>query len=350
MKKLILSLLTILVMSSLIGCDFKKESKEYKAENPKFEKSIKFKKISAPYDNIVALTEDGELYTVVKDEKKDSSVITNIASHVKDFSCSGSSIVFSKDGSLYYSKDMLTSKFEDYDYRFLNNNAKEFFLFYGELSVVLNKDKTTKVYDNNPLYHNRLISSAANEDFNNLSDVKYVVLDDDYYGYVNTKGELLIKNTHSKSFKKKLDNINKYQPTNRLFLTDNNELYAFNDMCNPVKIDDDVIEFTDEYYKTKNGEVFIPNFPAYYTATSFPKNSPLKEDIDAYEYSIKLDVKNVDTVLCSHFSINSVTYTTTDGMLVRNCNGNEQKVKLRINALNDLYNFKIQDDKAYENK
>lgn len=187
MKKLILSLLTILVMSSLIGCDFKKESKEYKAENPKFEKSIKFKKISAPYDNIVALTEDGELY-------------------------------------------------------------------------------------------------------------------------------------------------------------------AFNDMCNPVKIDDDVIEFTDEYYKTKNGEVFIPNFPAYYTATSFPKNSPLKEDIDAYEYSIKLDVKNVDTVLCSHFSINSVTYTTTDGMLVRNCNGNEQKVKLRINALNDLYNFKIQDDKAYENK
>ena len=73
MKNLILSLLTILVMSSLIGCDFKKESKEYKAENPKFEKSIKFKKIYAPYDDIVALTEDGELYTVVKDKKKDSS-------------------------------------------------------------------------------------------------------------------------------------------------------------------------------------------------------------------------------------------------------------------------------------
>ena len=95
MKKLILSLLTILVMSSLIGCDLKKESKEYKTENPKLEKSIKFKKIYAPYDNIVALTEDGELYDVIKDEKKDSSVITNIASHVKDFSSSGSSIVFS---------------------------------------------------------------------------------------------------------------------------------------------------------------------------------------------------------------------------------------------------------------
>lgn len=349
MKKFILSLLTLLVMSTLIACNAKNETKTSQITDPKLNKSVKFKKIIVPYDNIVTLTEDGELYSIIKDEDNNSYITTNLTSNVEDFTCSGSSIVIKKDNNIYYSKGHLDSKLDDPDLEFqlVSNKIKDIFLFYDELAVAVKEDNTTTTYDQNEFYHNNLVSSEASYDFNRLSNVKYVIIDDNYYGYVNTDGELFIKTNSSETFKKKLDHINKYKPSNRLFLTDNNELYAFNDMFDAVKIDDDVVEFTDEYYKTKNGDVFIPNYPAYYSATAFPKNSPLKEDIDAHKYSIKLEVKNVDTVLSSGFDISSVTYTTTDGMLVRNCNGKEQKVKLTINNLTEIYKFNKQDRNEY---
>ena len=85
-------------------------------------------------------------------------------------------------------------------------------------------------------------------------------------------------------------------------------------------------------------------------ADALTMDTSLKEDLDAHKYSIKLEAKNVDTVVSSWFDISSVTYTTTDGMLVRNCKGKEQKVKLTIDNLTKLYEFENQNWKDYENR
>lgn len=354
MKKFILSLLTILVMSSLIACNAKNE---IQSNN---EKAVKFKKIYAAKDEVVALTEDGDLYSVV--EKKSHKYLNignkktletfKVASNIKDFLNSNSTTILDNNNNLYYTNTKLTTKLKEdsSDYKLICNDVKDYFSFCSIYNVILKNNNTTEVDIEDYDVYDMGINTNVEKDIRKLSDVKYVILDTAYYGYVNNKGELFIKTKYSEKFKKILEGINKYKPTYCLFLTDNNELYYLSDMCNLIKIDDDVVELNDEYYKTQNGDIFIPNYPDHYIVTAFPKNSPLKEDLDAHKYSIKLEAKNVDTVVSSWFDISSVTYTTTDGMLVRNCKGKEQKVKLTIDNLTKLYEFENQNWKDYENR
>lgn len=272
MKKLICMISTVLICCVLSGC----------GNNETGEDLGKIKDISVDDHNIVALSENNELYAIGENisneigigESKHTDSITKVASDVKEFKFSNGIYYLDFNDNLYHAGMRIDGSGIANDFEKVNEKINKFDQFATFALITWDKDNNISIQNGN--------FSRNYGGFNGLLDKSTVVTNDKVKylftscfltGYINENNELyMINKATNNKFIKVLDNVETVssESINNLvyILTKDKVLYTINtlnaqnvivptpDDYKLVKLDENVDSLISYGYK-KDGKTYV---------------------------------------------------------------------------------------------
>ena len=268
MKKILFSLLLILFL--VTGCGKKLDDNKNSGDTGK--KTLgEIKDISIGYDNIVALSENDELYVIGKEgltsmglgEDVDyASKPTRVAEDVKRFIDGGAIYYINSKNDLYYTGLKLQGGVEQ-KFSLLKSNVKQ---------VVSNNGLCVFIVDlDNNLYGvvNKFGDGSCALPYNKYSEFTQIASDVKQtftllysHGYVNNNKELYFINNGEEEYRKIMDNVKEvFDVVYTLYIwTEDNILYKFNETGETIeKISENVVSVSYNdwvYYETSDGNLY----------------------------------------------------------------------------------------------
>lgn len=362
---LIIGIIGIIVIVAVIGIIFFSNRDEESGEignnnNNNSLKNSEIQEISITTGDIVALTNEGDLYHIGDESyahgSEDYKKLRKIATSVEKFYNNNNAVYFiDKQHDLYYFGESYNGGGSDEvkkDY----NNVNDIVAYMNLCGFVIN--------NNNELYAKSAVSGYCGlnnkyDEFTKLADdVKEAFTDGYYGGYINNNNELYLATYASTKFEKIADNVSSivtYDFDKIFILTVDNKLSIYkiaysNDDNNELKLlREDVSELGENYFKTINGEynvlssrsdlglikgeskiLYDGKDPIYYGTLAA---SDIKEILyyvnSTYYDSVKYDEQK------------KLIYIATDGKIVLLDQNGKKSLNYNTNSLNEIFEFVI---------
>lgn len=323
-------------------------------------KNSDIQEISITNGDIVALTNEGDLYHIGDESyahgSEDYKKLRKIATSVEKFYNNNNAVYFiDKQHDLYYFGESYNGGGSDEvkkDY----SNVNDIVAYMNLCGFVINH--------NNELYAKSAVSGYCGlnnkyDEFTKLADdVKEAFTDGYYGGYINNNNELYLATYTSTKFEKIADNVSSivtYDFDKIFILTVDNKLSIYkiaysNDDNNELKLlREDVSELGENYFKTINGEynvlssrsdlglikgeskiLYDGKNPIYYGTLAA---SDIKEILyyvnSTYYDSVKYDEQK------------KLIYIATDGKIVLLDQNGKKTLNYNTNSLNEIFEFVI---------
>lgn len=326
-KKLLLSLLCgVLVLGIATGCGDKENNSNNENNNnntnQETTKGSSIKDIRVSLSNIIALTNNGELYVYgtdnygelgVGDSSSTVSKPTKVASNVKSFYGSGSQTYYiDNNDDLYMAGLRYTGGMQE-TFEKVTSNAKEVASAIN-CAVVMDKDGNVLVRGPKNGYCG---FTQVYEEFTNVgSNAKDVLVHQHSSGYLSNSNELYLKTKNGDSYVKTLENVKEISDT--YVLLNNGEVYNIGYDGAFTKLDDNVSDINDSFYMKNDGTVYNVN-----------------------KTKINAEVSSVDDILYDgvSFSNEIIVYVNKDNKIVLHSTNGDNTIDNNLDSFKQILNF-----------
>lgn len=326
-KKILLGLLCgVLVLGLSTGCGNKENNTNNENNNNNTNqgttKNSSIKDIRVSLSNIIALTNNNELYVYGKDNYGELGVgdssaniskPTKVASDVVSFYGSGSQTYYmDSKGDLYMAGIRYTGG-EQESFEKVSSNIKEVASAIN-CAIVLDKDGNVLARGPKQKYCG---FTQIYEEFTKVgSNAKDVLVHQYSSSYLTNSNELYTKTSNGDSYVKTLENVKEISDT--YVLIDNGELYQIEFDGAFSKLDDNVKDINNSFYMKNDGTIY-----------------------NVSKTKINAEVSSIDSILYDgvSFSNEIIVYVNKDNKIVLHSNNGDTVIDNSLDSLKQILNF-----------